>query len=99
MSKCPYCNRPTNPLRWIFVSSRTGYRCRFCNGLSRPPRWQTATAGGLGGGIGTLLALEASRDYGLVGVVAAVILVMTLMVLAMWLLSTLQPIEDTLDRR
>jgi uncharacterized protein YoxC len=41
--------------------------------------------------------LVASKAYGLVGFVAAVILVMTLMVLAMWLLCTLQPIEDTLD--
>src|ERR1035438_6336031 len=77
MSKCPYCNRRTNPLRWITVTNWTGYRCGFCGRRSRPPLWQSALAGGLGGAVGAGLGFYAIVNYGWIGFAALFVLVTT----------------------
>jgi predicted lipid-binding transport protein (Tim44 family) len=94
MSKCPYCNRRTNPLRWITVTNWTGYRCGFCGRRSRPPLWQSALAGGLGGAVGAGLGFYAIVNYGWIGFAALFVLVTTAVLFGMWSFCTLHPMEE-----
>lgn len=53
MTRCPYCQRIANPLRYFIYRSSKGYRCRHCGKSSefriRALRWLGGISGGVGG--------------------------------------------------
>ncbi len=52
MTTCPHCNKTCNPIRFIWVSRWTPYKCHHCKGKSQFSGYSSGILGGLFGLLG-----------------------------------------------
>jgi hypothetical protein len=92
MSRCPYCKRAANPLRFVTYSRWSPYRCGKCGKKSKLSIWGITIIASLGAGLAA--PLYPMWPTGIAWLCAVLVGI----ILAMWLclkLHPIAPIEDS----